>query len=273
VSQPAEFWDGILGASAPAWGRAPSPAVDLLAAQLAPGARVLVPGCGYGRNALALAERGYEVTAYDYSAAGIARAQSHAAHPRVRYLVHDAIAPTTPEPTAPTSANPDPVAAAAALPTDAPSGAPAAAVPADARPADPAILVTATPAAPDSQPYDGVLCHFFLHLFRAPERQLIVAGLRAALAPGGLLLATGLSTRCPFYGNGEELEPDTWSNPGWVPIHFYTPASLAAELAPLTILDAHERDEPEDKPGGRTLTPAVYVLAQQPSASTRPRPE
>jgi SAM-dependent methyltransferase len=203
------FWDGVLAGEAPAWGRGPSPAVDVLAARLRPGARVLVPGCGYGRNALALAERGFAVTAYDYSAAGIARAAVEAAHPHARYLVRDALAPT-----------------------------------------------------PPGEPYDGVLCHFFLHLFRAAERQRIVAGLASALAPGGLLLATGLSTRCPFAGNGEELEPDTWSNPGWVPIHFYTPATLAAELAPLAILDAAERDEPEDKPTGPTLTPAVYVLAR-----------
>jgi SAM-dependent methyltransferase len=212
VSQPAEFWDGILGASAPAWGRAPSPAVDLLAAQLAPGARVLVPGCGYGRNALALAERGYEVTAYDYSAAGIARARAEAAHPNVAYVVRDALA-----------------------------------------------------SPPPAEQYDGILCHFFLHLFRAPQRQQIVASLRATLAPGGWLLATGLSTRCPFFGNGAELEPDTWSNPGWAPVHFYTPATLAAELAPLTVLNATERDEPEDKPSGPTLTPAVYVLARAPA--------
>src|SRR5688572_9361191 len=106
MSTEATLWDGVRSAAAPAWGREPSPAVDLLAARLAPGARVLVPGCGYGRNALALAERGFHVTAYDYSAAGIARAQTHAAHPRVRYLVHDALAPAPPAPAALTSANP-----------------------------------------------------------------------------------------------------------------------------------------------------------------------
>ena len=208
VAGEARFWDGVLGGTTLPWGRAPSPAVELLAARLAPGATVLVPGCAYGRNALALAQRGCRVVAYDYSPAAIARAQAEFAHPHVHYVVRDAL--------------------------DVPAG-----------------------------PYDGVLCHFLLHLFRAPERQQLVAALAAALAPGGLLLATGLSTRCAFYGNGAELEPDTWSNPGWVPIHFYTPATLAAELAPLAILDAHERDEPEDKPDGPTLTPAVYVLAQR----------
>jgi SAM-dependent methyltransferase len=213
----ADFWDGVLGTAALPWGRGASPAAGVLAERLAPGAAVLVPGCAYGRNALALARRGFRVTAYDHSAAAIARARAEFAHPRITYTVRDAL--------------------------DVPNG-----------------------------PYAGVLCHFLLHLFRARERQRLVAALAGALAPGGLLLATGLSTRCAFYGNGEELEPDTWSNPGWAPIHFYTAASLSAELRPLTILDACERDEPEDKPSGPVLTPAVYVLAQRQGVGYCPMP-
>ena len=52
-----------------------------------------------------------------------------------------------------------------------------------------------------------------------------------------------------------------------MPIHFYTAASLAAELTPLTILSAVEGDQPEDKPEGRVLTPAVYALAQRPGGA------
>jgi SAM-dependent methyltransferase len=202
------FWDGVLAGDALPWGRGGSPAVALLAERLPPAARVLVPGCGYGRNALALARRGCQVVAYDYSAVAIARARADFADPRVAYERREVL--------------------------DVPPG-----------------------------PFDGILCHFLLHLFRGPERERIVGALAAALAPGGLLLATGLSTRAPFYGNGEELEADTWSNPGWVPIHFYTAATLAAELAPLTIVLAEERDEPEDKPSGRVDTPAVYALARR----------
>ena len=202
------FWDGVVGAAALPWGRAGSPAVTVLAQRLPPNARVLVPGCGYGRNALALAQGGLRVEAYDYSDVAIARARAEFADPRISYGLRDVLDP--------------------------PAG-----------------------------PFDGVFCHFLLHLFRAPERQRIVAALANALAPGGLLLATGLSTRCAFYGSGDELEPDTWSNPGWVPIHFYTAPGIAAELAPLEILLAEERDEPEDKPTGRVDTPAVYVLARR----------
>jgi SAM-dependent methyltransferase len=209
VAGDSQFWDGLLGAPGLPWGRAPSPAVDVIARRLPPGAAVLVPGCGYGRNALGLAERGFKVTAYDCSPAAIVRARAEFAHPYVRYAVRDALADEA----------------------------------RDAR-------------------YAGILCHFTLHLFRAPERRRLIENLVRQLGPGGLLLATGLSTRCSFYGNGVELEPDTWSNPGWVPIHFYTPDSLMAEMKPLEALEAFERDEPEDKPGGPVLTPAVYALAR-----------
>ncbi len=203
------FWNERLAAAALPWGWAPSPAVDRLAAQIEPGARVLVPGCGYGRNALALGQRGFDVTGYDFAAGAIARARAEAAHSNVEYAVRDVLAP----------------------------------------------------CEPGDGSYDAALCHFFLHLFRASERRRLVETLAAALRPGGLLLATGLSTQCPFFGKGEELEPDTWSNPGWVPIHFYTPATLAAELAALDVLEVYEWDEPEETPAGRELTPPIYALA------------
>src|SRR3954469_3202122 len=141
----ARFWDDLLAAPALPWGRRASPAVERLAAQLPAGAAVLVPGCAYGRNALALAQRGFTVTAYDYAPAAIARARAEFADPRVRYLVADA--------------------------ADVPDGR-----------------------------YEGIFCHFLLHLFRVAERRRLIEALAAALVPGGLLLASGLSARCAFYG-------------------------------------------------------------------------
>src|SRR5215470_8949677 len=122
------FWDGVVGAAALPWGRAGSPAVNWLAQRLPPDARVLVPGCGYGRNALALAQRGLRVEAYDYSDVAIARARAEFADPRIVYSVRDVL--------------------------DLPAG-----------------------------PFEGVFCHFLLHLFRTPERRRIVAALAYVLAP------------------------------------------------------------------------------------------
>src|SRR5262245_59304754 len=126
MNEGARFWDALLAAPALPWGRGAAPAVDMLAARLPAGAAVLVPGCAYGRNAWALARRGFQVVAYDYAPAAIARARAEFADPRVSYSVRDAC--------------------------DVPPG-----------------------------NYDGVFCHYLLHLFRAAERQRLVAVLAAAL--------------------------------------------------------------------------------------------
>lgn len=51
--------------------------------------KVLVPACGTGRHALALAERGFQVQASDLNAAMLARAIEVRGHPRIRYQLAD----------------------------------------------------------------------------------------------------------------------------------------------------------------------------------------
>ncbi len=66
-------------------------AVDLVErlAGIEPGARVLDLCCGYGRHALSLAERGYQVTGLDNSRFLIDRARELYPHPNVTYVVGD----------------------------------------------------------------------------------------------------------------------------------------------------------------------------------------
>src|SRR5262245_21785225 len=64
--------------------------VDQLIDRLQParGASVLDLGCGSGRHARRLADRGFQVTGLDLSAGSLARARSHRG-PAVRYLQQD----------------------------------------------------------------------------------------------------------------------------------------------------------------------------------------
>src|SRR5262249_36209284 len=113
--------------------------------------------------------------------------------------------------------------------------------------------------------FDAVLSHYILHLFRARERARLLTIWRDALRPGGLLMLTAVSTRSSFFGQGEELEPGMWSNPGWIPIHFETPAELAIQIEKcgLTVVKTEEREELEDKPTGPVKTPTIYALASR----------
>lgn len=55
--------------------------------------RLLIPACGTGRHAVALAERGFEVEASDINPAMLARARAVRSHARVRYELADMTRP------------------------------------------------------------------------------------------------------------------------------------------------------------------------------------
>ena len=71
-----EFWDQRFRTGDTPWeaGRLPS-ALQALAATSARPRRVLIPGCGSGREARYLAELGWDVTALHFSAEAIAAAR------------------------------------------------------------------------------------------------------------------------------------------------------------------------------------------------------
>jgi SAM-dependent methyltransferase len=203
------FWDNVLSKEALAWGDSPSSAVGCLTSHLPAPARVLIPGCGYGRNALGLARLGYQVVAADTSRPGLERARVAFAHPAITYVEQSVF---------------------------------------DVR----------------GEPYDAILAHYVIHLFDAAARVRLMTVWRNALRPGGLLVVTALSTRCSFFGQGQELEPGTWSNPGWLPIHFETASTLTSELegCGFSVVHAEEGLEPEMKPAGDVNTPTIYALAR-----------
>ena len=76
------FWQDRYEQGTAGWdkGQAAPPLVRALAGDgSAPGARVLVPGCGYGHEALHLARLGYQVVAIDFAPAAVARLRQRAA--------------------------------------------------------------------------------------------------------------------------------------------------------------------------------------------------
>jgi 2-polyprenyl-3-methyl-5-hydroxy-6-metoxy-1,4-benzoquinol methylase len=73
--QPA--WDERYAGDGRVWSGRPNAVLAADAADLTPG-RALDLGCGEGGDAIWLAERGWQVTAADFSEAGLARAAAHA---------------------------------------------------------------------------------------------------------------------------------------------------------------------------------------------------
>lgn len=70
-----QFWDGKFAADEYVYGQQPNAHLTAQAHRLKPGARVLVPGDGEGRNGVWLAEQGLRVTSIDSSSVGLAKAR------------------------------------------------------------------------------------------------------------------------------------------------------------------------------------------------------
>ena len=77
-SNPAAMWDERFSQAEPVYGEQPNKYLRAQIHRLAPGASVLVPGDGYGRNGLWLAKRGFRVHTVDLSPVGVERARNAA---------------------------------------------------------------------------------------------------------------------------------------------------------------------------------------------------
>ncbi len=85
-----EGWNARYEGSELLWTAAPNQFLVAEVASLTPG-RALDLGCGEGRNAVWLAEHGWDVTAIDFSDVGIAKGKEMAAHRgvEVRWVIED----------------------------------------------------------------------------------------------------------------------------------------------------------------------------------------
>jgi cyclopropane fatty-acyl-phospholipid synthase-like methyltransferase len=70
------FWNERFSQDGHAYGQAPNAFLAEQAERLSPGASVLELGAGEGRNAVYLAERGFRVTALDFSSEGVAKTRA-----------------------------------------------------------------------------------------------------------------------------------------------------------------------------------------------------
>jgi SAM-dependent methyltransferase len=77
-ANPAAMWDERFSQAEPVYGEQPNSYLRAQVPRLDPGAAVLVPGDGYGRNGLWLAKQGFRVHTVDLSPIGVERARKSA---------------------------------------------------------------------------------------------------------------------------------------------------------------------------------------------------
>lgn len=96
----AAFWDERYRSGGPLWSGEPNPQLIAEVADLSPAA-ALDAGCGEGTDAIWLAERGWRVTAVDFSAVALERGQANAraagVDARIDWVQADLLSWTPPE--------------------------------------------------------------------------------------------------------------------------------------------------------------------------------
>ena len=89
-ANPQKMWDERFSEVEPVYGQAPNGFLRSEIFRLKPGMKVLVPGDGYGRNGIWLAQQGFEVHTVDWSPVGVARARKTAQAAGVRMTIEQA---------------------------------------------------------------------------------------------------------------------------------------------------------------------------------------
>lgn len=97
-ANPQAVWDERYGEPEPLFGLKPNTYLEVQSKRLAPGAKVLLPGDGYGRNGIWLARQGFRVHTVDLSLVGVERARKAAQAAGLQMVIEQADLSTWPWP-------------------------------------------------------------------------------------------------------------------------------------------------------------------------------
>ena len=94
--------------------------------------------------------------------------------------------------------------------------------------------------------YDAIFSFNVLHLFRRPERQLLLDKCRTVLKPGGVAFFAVFSEQEKSFGKGLEVESNTFESKPGRPVHYYTEADLRQEFGDFAVLECGLAEDREN---------------------------
>lgn len=92
-------------------------------------------------------------------------------------------------------------------------------------------------------PYEGIYCFNVLQLFLKPERTRFVRKSAQLLSPDGLMFFTGVSDQDPSFGQGDQVEENTFAVKPDKILHYFTLADLRTHFAEFKILEVGELED------------------------------
>ncbi len=99
---------------------------------------------------------------------------------------------------------------------------------------------------PTGKKYDGVFAHNLLHLFLEGDRMKLINGLKNSLRKSGVLIVNVFSVNDPSFGEGVQVEENTFFEPDGHYSHYFTKNELVNYFNDLTPIMLREIEETEE---------------------------
>jgi SAM-dependent methyltransferase len=105
----------------------------------------------------------------------------------------------------------------------------------------------------DNQKYDAIYCFNVLHLFREKDRRTFVSECGNKLESEGSMFFTVFSEKEASFGEGQEVEKNTFESRPGRPAHYFTEEDLMEHFGRYHVIESGIMEDPEDH-GGKPHT-------------------
>ncbi len=95
----------------------------------------------------------------------------------------------------------------------------------------------------DQGSYEGIYCFNVLQLFLKPDRIRFLQRSAQLLSPNGLMFFTGISDQDASFGQGQEVEPNTFAVQPDKTLHFFTLDDWESHFAEFSMLEVGELED------------------------------
>lgn len=114
------------------------------------------------------------------------------------------------------------------------------------------------------RPYDAIYCFNLLHLFREDERKLFIDKSCGELKKDGLVFFVVFSEKELSFGEGREVENNTFESKPGRPVHYFNKEDLRDHFQGFSVIENATIEDPEDHGEQRAHSHALrYIFARR----------
>lgn len=115
----------------------------------------------------------------------------------------------------------------------------------------------------DHELYDGIFSYSLIHLLRKDERTKLIKDCYNQLRPNGYMVFVSISKLDFRYGQGTEIEKDTFEPWAGLNLYFYDLDSIQLDFGNYGLLSANEISEPVNNSGDKPSQKFWYIVCRK----------